>query len=77
MTAVIEAENVMFSHGNHAVLRGISFTVDRGEFFILIGPNGSGKTTLMKLLAGVWGRSRRARFRAGASGGEPEMVPAA
>jgi ABC-2 type transport system ATP-binding protein len=31
-------------------LRGISFTVDRGELFGLLGPNGAGKTTTIKIL---------------------------
>jgi len=44
-----------FSHGYREtlVLKDLSFAVDRGDFFILIGPNGSGKTTLMKALAGI------------------------
>lgn len=76
---VIEAEDITFSHGGQPVLRGISFTVDRGEFFILIGPNGSGKTTLMKLMAGVWewGRPRgRVLFsRVGVPGGAARKIP--
>jgi len=33
----------------HAV-RGVSFSVDRGELFGLLGPNGAGKTTTIKML---------------------------
>ncbi len=36
------------------VLRGIDFSVERGEFFGVVGQNGSGKSTLLKLLAGVY-----------------------
>jgi ABC-2 type transport system ATP-binding protein len=31
-------------------LRGVSFTVERGELFGLLGPNGAGKTTMIKVL---------------------------
>ncbi|MEM4367069.1 MAG: ATP-binding cassette domain-containing protein [Candidatus Anstonellales archaeon] len=34
-------------------LKGISFSVEKGEFVGLIGANGSGKTTLVKILSGV------------------------
>ncbi|MFW9929661.1 MAG: ABC transporter ATP-binding protein [Candidatus Thorarchaeota archaeon] len=32
------------------VLSNINFSVDRSEFFVIIGPNGSGKTTLLRLI---------------------------
>lgn len=38
----------------YKVLDGISFNVDEGDFFGIIGRNGSGKSTLLKLIAGVY-----------------------
>jgi len=34
-------------------LRDVSFTVDKGEIFGIIGPNGGGKTTLLSIVAGI------------------------
>lgn len=48
--SVIEVENLSKSFGNVKALDSISFSVNRGELFGLIGPDGAGKTTLFRLL---------------------------
>ncbi len=35
------------------VLRGLDFTVAKGEFCVLPGPSGSGKSTLLNILGGI------------------------
>ena len=60
----IEVEDLRKDYGDHEAVRGISFTVRRGEVFGLLGPNGAGKTTTVEILEGFRERSRRARRRA-------------
>jgi zinc transport system ATP-binding protein len=50
---VITIENVSFSYDGVPVLEKVSFTVDSGDFSIMVGPNGGGKTTLLKLILGL------------------------
>ena len=35
------------------VLRGMNFSVDKGEFCVLLGPSGSGKSTLLNIIGGI------------------------
>ena len=35
------------------VLRGMNFSVAKGEFCVLLGPSGSGKSTLLNILGGI------------------------
>jgi ABC-2 type transport system ATP-binding protein len=51
-TPAIEVHDLLKRYGDHEAVRGISFTVARGEVFGLLGPNGAGKTTTVEILEG-------------------------
>jgi len=53
VATAIELEGVTFGYTDTPAVEDISLTIDKGEFFGLVGPNGSGKTTLLKLILGV------------------------
>jgi ABC-2 type transport system ATP-binding protein len=53
MEPAIRADDLTKSYGDVQALDGLSFTVDRGEFFGLLGPNGAGKTTFINVLVGL------------------------
>jgi iron complex transport system ATP-binding protein len=48
---MLNVHDVSYQYGEKAVLQNITFTVEQGQFFGILGPNGSGKTTLLKLLS--------------------------
>jgi ABC-2 type transport system ATP-binding protein len=50
-TVAVEVKDLAHSYGGHKALRGVSFSVNRGEIFGLLGPNGGGKTTLFRILS--------------------------
>ena len=50
--AMIEVQDLRKSYGDFDALRGVSFTVDKGEILGFLGPNGAGKTTCMKVITG-------------------------
>ena len=49
---VLELENLSARYGSHEVLNRVTLTVERGEWFCLLGPNGVGKSTLLHCIAG-------------------------
>lgn len=49
----VEVRDLRKKFGDHEVLRGVSFTVERGEIFVLMGPSGSGKSVLLKHIIGL------------------------
>lgn len=46
----ISVENIKRKYGDVEALKGVSFDVEKGEIFGLIGPDGAGKTTLFRIL---------------------------
>jgi branched-chain amino acid transport system ATP-binding protein len=49
----LRLENVSKYFGGLQALKNVSFTIEGGERFGIIGPNGSGKTTLLNVISGV------------------------
>ncbi|MCI0349690.1 MAG: ABC transporter ATP-binding protein, partial [Acidobacteriales bacterium] len=50
---LLEVNNVHTYYGNIHALKGVSFTVDKGEIVTLIGANGAGKTTTLRTICGL------------------------
>lgn len=50
---MIQVDHLTKKFGKFTAVNDISFEVERGEVFALLGPNGSGKTTTMKAIVGL------------------------
>lgn len=48
---MIQVQNLTHRYGDRVALKGVSFSVAKGEIFGLLGPNGGGKSTLFRILS--------------------------
>jgi ABC-2 type transport system ATP-binding protein len=53
MAVALEVNNLTKSYNGKEVLHGISFSVQKGEIFALLGANGAGKTTSLECIEGL------------------------
>src|SRR5690625_3646543 len=86
----MELMNVKKKIGKREIIKGLSFTINKGEVFGFIGPNGAGKTTTIRMMVGlmqltdrdvrILGNSIKSNFKeavreVGAIVENPEMYP--
>ena len=50
---ILEARDLVKKFGDFAAVKGVSFTIERGESFGFLGPNGAGKTSTMRMISAV------------------------
>lgn len=48
----LKVDNLSFSYDNNPLIKNLSFSLYRGEKFLIVGRNGIGKSTLLKLIVG-------------------------
>ena len=53
INTLINFENVSLAYGNRLILDNISFKINEGEIFGMLGPNGVGKSTIFNLIIGL------------------------
>jgi ABC-2 type transport system ATP-binding protein len=53
MNTVLKITDLSKSFGDNQAVNKISFTVDKGELFGIVGPDGAGKTTTIRMLCGL------------------------
>ena len=51
--AQLTCNDLTLGYENGAILEGLSFSVERGDYLAIVGENGSGKSTLMKTILGL------------------------
>ena len=53
LKSIIEFNNISLSYGNRLILDNISFKINEGQIFGMLGPNGVGKSTIFNLITGL------------------------
>lgn len=53
MSALLQVENLEVGYGEARALNGISFAIESGSLFAIVGSNGSGKTSLVRSIGGM------------------------
>src|SRR5690348_3371597 len=50
---IVEVRDLVKRYGQKTVVKGLSFSVRRGEIFGVLGPNGAGKSTTLEMIEGI------------------------
>ena len=61
--SLLEVENLRVSYGDYEVLKGISFSLEEGQWLMLIGPNGAGKSTIVGAISQGVGYTGSIRYQ--------------
>ena len=53
MEEILSVKNISVAYGKKIIVRGVNFSVKRGEILIIAGESGSGKSTILKAIGGL------------------------
>ena len=56
---MLEVKNLTIEYENTTIVRDISFTVESGEIYSIIGKSGCGKSTILNAISGMLGKNGR------------------
>lgn len=51
--AQLLVENLCLGYDGHEIVHGLNFSVEKGDYLVIVGENGSGKSTLMRTVLGL------------------------
>ena len=49
---MLKVENLSVAYGDLTILKDVSFSLEPGEWLMIVGPNGAGKSTLINAITG-------------------------